>query len=695
MRAPRIKGLLDVNWGGPGPESWPLATLFKTGQELPQDTTLAYRDQNAVSVAISLVAEDAATVPFELFRKDENGDISDEPVEDHWVLRAWDSPNDYVHGSQFWIGTYTIWLLFGEHFWYYPDLMQSTSRELDRIRGDIQFLNPNSVWRDSDGVWKLRNRNGTDQPLDYERMTIFKRFNPYDYFRGMSRFSAVLSEIRSDLAASSWNQRFFSDQNGIPSGLIKPPQGTLTTPDQREEVARIWNQKHSRRRSVGVLPGGWDFIDSSMSHRDMDFSAMRDKSRELILAAGGTPPFLAGMLDKADYANAKKQEELYWQGTIKRIVGHAAETINHSFLRNMGVEDVVAIPKWEVVTQLVEDVDGKSEIAKKWFAMGLSKKVINERLDMGWNPDDVEDYEQAYIPLGLVPVGETGMMSPAGPANEPLPQEETDGEGRGLSQETLDRMEEVAREARRSMVWRNLIIRTKDLETRFESRVRSHFERLRKEVERNLMERFSRGLEVGVTKQETTYLLFDLDKADEGIQRITKPIYEQSYKRGGESILTDLGLAISFNLEDPLVLSRLELFATKITGINATVDKQVRNAIIEGIRAGDPPEAIATRVRHVFNVSKTRARTIARTEVGQSFNDARHTTMMQQGVRYQEWLSSRDPDVRDTHIAADGEVVPIGASFPATGLRYPQDPSGPASEIINCRCVALPVIDRG
>jgi len=35
-------------------------------------------------------------------------------------------------------------------------------------------------------------------------------------------------------------------------------------------------------------------------------------------------------------------------------------------------------------------------------------------------------------------------------------------------------------------------------------------------------------------------------------------------------------------------------------------------------------------------------------------------------------------------------VVVLGEFFPSTGLRYPQDASGPAKEVINCRCVSTP-----
>jgi uncharacterized protein with gpF-like domain len=55
-----------------------------------------------------------------------------------------------------------------------------------------------------------------------------------------------------------------------------------------------------------------------------------------------------------------------------------------------------------------------------------------------------------------------------------------------------------------------------------------------------------------------------------------------------------------------------------------------------------------------------------------------------------EWLTARDDRVRDSHQELDGEVAAVGDRF-SNGLLYPLDPAGPPEEIVNCRCVALPV----
>jgi SPP1 gp7 family putative phage head morphogenesis protein len=116
----------------------------------------------------------------------------------------------------------------------------------------------------------------------------------------------------------------------------------------------------------------------------------------------------------------------------------------------------------------------------------------------------------------------------------------------------------------------------------------------------------------------------------------------------------------------------------------------LRTQLEEGIRLGESVDKIADRVTEAFDTQRFRAYRIARTEVAESFNSGRYGTMKDAGVEKLEWLSARDDRVRDSHQEVDGEVIMLGDHF-SNGLLYPLDPSGPPEEIVNCRCVSVPV----
>ena len=90
-----------------------------------------------------------------------------------------------------------------------------------------------------------------------------------------------------------------------------------------------------------------------------------------------------------------------------------------------------------------------------------------------------------------------------------------------------------------------------------------------------------------------------------------------------------------------------------------------------------------------------RAARIARTEMIGASNaaiEAQAQDMADSGETvYRQWWATRDQRTRPAHRVAHGQTVPYGTPFRVGGddMRFPGDPSGPASQVINCRCVML------
>jgi uncharacterized protein with gpF-like domain len=58
------------------------------------------------------------------------------------------------------------------------------------------------------------------------------------------------------------------------------------------------------------------------------------------------------------------------------------------------------------------------------------------------------------------------------------------------------------------------------------------------------------------------------------------------------------------------------------------------------------------------------------------------------------WLSTVDSRTRPTHVAADQQRTLLTSPFIVGGaqLLFPGDPTGPADEVIQCRCTMLPIV---
>lgn len=104
-----------------------------------------------------------------------------------------------------------------------------------------------------------------------------------------------------------------------------------------------------------------------------------------------------------------------------------------------------------------------------------------------------------------------------------------------------------------------------------------------------------------------------------------------------------------------------------------------------GLNERDAKEMLRKNVKDAADYELER---IARTEIHVAQETANFEAKKISGTSYQEWITAEDERVRSLHVPLDGEIVAVGDPF-SNGLLYPGDPSGPADQVINCRCAAV------
>lgn len=162
-----------------------------------------------------------------------------------------------------------------------------------------------------------------------------------------------------------------------------------------------------------------------------------------------------------------------------------------------------------------------------------------------------------------------------------------------------------------------------------------------------------------------------------------------------EDELMDLYLLMAVDRYDSTVINKANKFSQYI---QETTEKAVReakgnenyqNAIENGLRVSksDIPKSVL----YVF--SEERAMNIALNETNWMYNYLNHINLIEAGHLTHTWESMKDERVRNSHVSADNQTVPINEPFIVNGYRmmFPLDDSlgAPISEIINCRCVEL------
>lgn len=157
-----------------------------------------------------------------------------------------------------------------------------------------------------------------------------------------------------------------------------------------------------------------------------------------------------------------------------------------------------------------------------------------------------------------------------------------------------------------------------------------------------------------------------------------------------------LDVGISFDL----AIAGIEDFIQKeaaflITSVTDTTRQAVRDALTEGLLAGEPMLKLRDRIADAGAFSKSRALLIARTETTRVTNGAQEAGLnnyvaAQEGVLgFKEWLTAGDHRVRPDHDEMGGKEVPINAQFDTPDQGLVSYPSAP-----NCRCTLIYRIAR-
>ena len=137
---------------------------------------------------------------------------------------------------------------------------------------------------------------------------------------------------------------------------------------------------------------------------------------------------------------------------------------------------------------------------------------------------------------------------------------------------------------------------------------------------------------------------------------------------------------------------------TKAKDISQTTKDKLARVIAQTVIDGDQRKLeIAIREKLGGDEGRRRAETIARTESHSASQDAAFEMAQEAEIDLVKiWTSVEDARTRESHTEADGQVREMHEEFEVGDelLMYPGDPTGDASEVINCRCVCIYVPRR-
>ena len=118
--------------------------------------------------------------------------------------------------------------------------------------------------------------------------------------------------------------------------------------------------------------------------------------------------------------------------------------------------------------------------------------------------------------------------------------------------------------------------------------------------------------------------------------------------------------------------------------------RDLMESLAQGLEAGEGFDALTDRVQDLYAAQRTRARNIAETETVMAQGSAGQSCRESYKVPSKEWVCSFQ-NSRESHMAADGQIVPNDKKFRVGGvyMDHPGDPGAPLSEVCRCHCQAV------
>ena len=156
---------------------------------------------------------------------------------------------------------------------------------------------------------------------------------------------------------------------------------------------------------------------------------------------------------------------------------------------------------------------------------------------------------------------------------------------------------------------------------------------------------------------------------------------------------------------DGYVSSYLNTAGNRLVRVPDEIYGYIVAEVERGIREGDGIDEVTANLNALLTATGSerwpnRARVVARTETMGAVNAgvfrAAQLDAEQRGdpAPFKMWLATEDSRTRPTHRAADKQRTLLSEPFIVGGARlmFPGDPTGPADEVIQCRCTMLPIV---
>ncbi len=631
---------------------------WTTTTALPIRNRVGDGDHNSIVVAcVGWICRTWPEAPMIVRQVNSQGEL--QTIPDHVLARLLRRPNTFYSGRQLLTATLADRRLRGNAYWLKRRSARGNVVELWWLPAGL--VTPK--WPENDDTvfishyeYTVNGRKTEYAPEDIVHFRI--GFDPGNVRLGRSEIADLLGELFTDEEASAYVGTVLANM-GVPGVIISPDGDVSVEDDDLEEVKNKFTDRFSgdNRGKPLVMKGPTKVSVLSFSPEQMKVRELRRIPEERVTAAIGIPAIVVGLgagLDRSTFSNMAEAREAAYEGHIIPDQALFDDDLNLQLVPEFGDPDKLMVAHdYSKVRVLQQDENDLHTRAREDLKAGLI--TLNQALQMiGQEALAGPEGDVRYVPR-IVTVTRTedlgAALSPATPPTQ-LPAKSLRALPGRSARKDADDIGPALERARQSA------------ETRWISAMATALTEQGDTVAARLT-----SVEQSAEQLVTTS---DGEAIRDVLERLQTALLTETH-----GIITS-GLGVSFDLDDPLTRAFLDDAGVNIAGITDTTRDAVRQALIAGQAAGEGVPQLAERLRTAAAFGRSRAETIARTELGTSQNLAAVHNYRASGVV--AGVRVRDGDSDAACAAMDGRTFSLDQT--PTPLQHP-----------NCVRAFLPVTD--
>lgn len=517
---------------------------------------------------------------------------------------------------------------------------------------------------------------------------------------GTGLVEAALDSAIVDFEAADFIKRYYAN-DARPPQILRDENDLLSDTVQKELFMNNWNSKLKNNPLAARLMGGMSIESLKGSATDMDIVEINKLTRQGITEVFGVPlVMIEGTYGSR--ATAQVVENYFHTGSVNPFLRVIDSALTKHF--RQWDKDIIIEHEYYV------DSDADEVRLQEMHLLSTMQTTVNELLKAKNKPGIGAIGDTRFVPSNLIPLEKA--IAPTPPS--------TFG-ARQLKKKVAPifklNFPAVKAPDEREILWRTFDGITQKKAGDLKGEISKVFEQLEREILSN------------VTKNQAAYEQFHMDLFDNPETRASdfEGIKSHSYdtiikseliqvaelfddeewvkkleQATGETLtalqkaaLLESLKAIGENMDSlpsgfsELMKTELRNSTEKITESIGTIRKEVQEIL------GNNTDASASELRELLTkkfetLKQSRAETIARTSANHTTNAAQSKTWDNYGIDI-VWLTQRDGDVRDSHLAADGQKRGEDGMFQVGADSMPYPCAGSiAAENVNCRCMQFP-----